>query len=133
MRLREYKEFENAICKAFLAEYISNRCPFTETFFKKIYVVQWMLTIPIFPFFRNNNFSISRVQSLDRSAAGFFVVEALKTVKKPSNFCKKGPQNFFACGGLFGRSILRNLLVSQKGGQKHILLYPPLDNVCPSQ
>ena len=55
-----------------------------------------------------------RGSQIFRLRRAFFVVEALKTAKKPfktaknrsiflktSIFWKKGPQNFFACGGLF--------------------------------
>ena len=61
-----------------------------------------------------------RGSQIFRLRRAFFVVEALKTVKKPlifrnlfqksSNFWKKGPQKFFACGGLFFKKVL---------GQKH--------------
>ena len=60
----------------------------------------------------------------------FFVVEALKTAKKPlkfqksSNFLKKGTPKFFTCGSLFSE----NLVGQREGGVKNIL-YPPLDNV----
>ena len=45
---------------------------------------------------------------------GFFVVEALKNRQKPLNFQqkkttifgKKGPQNFFACGGFFFKTLV---------------------------
>ena len=79
-----------------------------------------------------------------RLRRAFFVVEALKTAKKPlktaknrkiflktSIFWKKWPQNFFACGGLFFRKIGRTILQiwsDKRGGVKNIL-YPPLDNV----
>ena len=64
----------------------------------------------------------------------------LKTAKnrkiflKTSIFWKKWPQNFFVCGGLFFRKIGRTILQiwsDKRGGVKNIL-YPPLDNVCPS-
>ena len=86
-----------------------------------------------------------RGSQIFRLRRAFFVVEALKTAKKPlktaknhkislktSIFWKKWPQNFFVCGGLFFRKIGRTILQiwsDKRGGVKNIL-YPPLDNVC---
>ena len=85
-----------------------------------------------------------RGSQIFRLRRAFFVVEALKTAKKPlktaknrkiflktSIFWKKWPQNFFACAGLFFRKIGRTILQiwsDKRGGVKNIL-YPPLDNV----
>ena len=83
--------------------------------------------------------SISRVQSLDRSAAGFFVVEALKTVKKPLKtaknrkiFQKRDPKNFSPAAGFFSKKSsvdLTKVLGQSRGGVKNIFHPPPHDGV----
>ena len=79
-----------------------------------------------------------RGSQIFRLRRAFFVVEVLKTVRKPlifrnffqkpSNFWKKGPQNFSPAPGFFSKksSVDFTKVLGQSRGVKNILPPPPL-------